>query len=111
MAAMKGLNGGSTELCIAPTSGVRNLENEAGNSNEDQKKAPEVIKVVPFNKLFSFADSMDVILMIVGTVGSVANGLCMPLMSVLIGELTDAFGQNQNNNEVVDKVSQVMRHI
>ncbi|KAL1833030.1 hypothetical protein DCAR_0103079 [Daucus carota subsp. sativus] len=107
MAAMKGLNGGSTELCIAPTSGVRNLENEAGNSNEDQKKAPEVIKVVPFNKLFSFADSMDVILMIVGTVGSVANGLCMPLMSVLIGELTDAFGQNQNNNEVVDKVSQV----
>ncbi|KAL8101133.1 ABC transporter B family member 21-like [Apium graveolens] len=107
MAAVEGLNGGSTEFGLATTSGTQIQGKEAEKSNGDQKKETEVTKVVPFYKLFSFADSKDIILMIIGTVASIGNGVCMPIMSILIGELTDAFGQNQNNNEVVDKVSKV----
>ncbi|XP_052878978.1 ABC transporter B family member 4-like isoform X2 [Gossypium arboreum] len=45
--------------------------------------------------------------MIVGTVGAVGNGLCMPLMTILFGDLVNAFGQNQSNNQVVHVVSKV----
>lgn len=108
MAAVKGLNGGSTEFGLASSSGTQIQAKEPEKSNGDQKKETEITKVVPFYKLFSFADSKDIILMIIGTVASIGNGVCMPIMSILIGELTDAFGQNQNNDEVVDKVSKVI---
>lgn len=109
MAAVNSLNGGSTELCLASPSGTSIQAKEAEKSKENQKKKEtEITKVVPFYKLFSFADSTDIILMIIGTIASIGNGVCMPVMSILIGELTDAFGQNQNNNEVVDKVSKVI---
>ncbi|KAJ0699407.1 putative ABC-type xenobiotic transporter [Helianthus annuus] len=60
-----------------------------------------------FYKLFAYADSTDYMLMIAGTVGAVGNGLCAPLMSVLLGDLTNSFGENQNNNDVVRAVSKV----
>lgn len=113
MASDDGPNGGSTEMTVASTSRSHVLENGVERSNGDQKdndtkaKEKEVTNLVPFHKLFSFADSTDVLLMVVGTIGSVANGLCLPLMSILIGELTDAFGQNQDNDRVVNRVSKV----
>ncbi|KAJ0743385.1 putative ABC-type xenobiotic transporter [Helianthus annuus] len=61
----------------------------------------------PLYKLFAYADSTDYMLMIAGTVGAVGNGLCAPLMSVLLGDLTNSFGENQNNNDVVRAVSKV----
>ncbi|KAM0028052.1 putative ABC-type xenobiotic transporter [Helianthus debilis subsp. tardiflorus] len=61
----------------------------------------------PFYKLFAYADSTDYMLMIAGTVGAVGNGLCAPLMSVLLGDLTNSFGENQKNNDVVRAVSKV----
>ncbi|KAM0006548.1 putative ABC-type xenobiotic transporter [Helianthus debilis subsp. tardiflorus] len=61
----------------------------------------------PFYKIFAYADSTDYMLMIAGTVGAVGNGLCAPLMSVLLGDLTNSFGENQNNNDVVRAVSKV----
>ncbi|MGV7428829.1 hypothetical protein PJI19_29200, partial [Mycobacterium kansasii] len=84
---------------------VRSNGNQKDSDNKAKEK--EVTNLVPFHKLFSFADSTDVILMIVGTIGAVGNGLCLPLMTILLGELTDAFGRNQNNDEVVDKVTKV----
>ncbi|KAE8657654.1 ABC transporter B family member 5 [Hibiscus syriacus] len=56
---------------------------------------------------FSFADSRDIMLMIIGTINAIGNGLCMPLVTILFGDLADAFGQNQSNNKVVDVVSKV----
>ena len=47
---------------------------------------------VPFHKLFAFADSTDVALMLLGALGAVANGAAMPFMTVLFGNLIDAFG-------------------
>ncbi|VYS61539.1 unnamed protein product [Arabidopsis thaliana] len=64
-------------------------------------------KTVPFYKLFFFSDSTDVLLMIVGSIGAIANGVCSPLMTLLFGELIDAMGPNQNNEEIVERVSKV----
>ncbi|KAL8522684.1 hypothetical protein ACS0TY_012863 [Phlomoides rotata] len=64
-------------------------------------------RTVPFYKLFTFADSFDKILMIVGSIAAVGNGLCMPLMTILLAQLIDSFGLNQNTHvvSVVSKVS------
>ena len=64
-------------------------------------------KTVPFHKLFSFADSWDYLLMFVGTISAVGNGISMPLMTVIIGDTVDAFGGNVNTKQVVHQVSKV----
>ncbi|GMI98930.1 P-glycoprotein 21, ATP-binding cassette B21 [Hibiscus trionum] len=77
------------------------------NQDSDSSKGDEKTNSVPLYKLFAFADSRDKVLMIVGTIGAIGNGLCMPLMTILFGDLIDAFGQNQSDNRVVDVVSRV----
>ncbi|XVF32988.1 hypothetical protein REPUB_Repub17cG0129900 [Reevesia pubescens] len=83
-------------------SGV-NGEKQDSESNKGNEKT----NTVPFYKLFAFADSTDMLLMIIGTIGAVGNGLSMPLMTVLFGDLVDAFGQNQSDDKVVEVVSKV----
>ncbi len=73
-----------------------------------KKEGEEEEYTVPFFKLFSYADSYDHLLMVVGTVGAIANGLAMPLMTIVFGSLTNAFGNNQSDNSVlVHAVSKV----
>lgn len=62
---------------------------------------------VPFHKLFAFADSTDVALMLLGALGAVANGAAMPFMTVLFGNLVDAFGGALSIHDVVNRVSMV----
>ncbi|KAL5561100.1 hypothetical protein UlMin_030847 [Ulmus minor] len=76
-------------------------------SNGDQQDKSKGDEKVSFHKLFSFADGTDVVLMIVGTIGAVGNGLALPLMTVFFGEMIDSFGSNQANTDVVDVVSKV----
>lgn len=79
-----------------------------GEEEETKKeKNDEKTKTVPFYKLFAFADSLDVFLMICGSVGAIGNGVCLPLMTLLFGNLIDSFGKNQNNKDIVDVVSKV----
>ncbi|XVF21986.1 hypothetical protein REPUB_Repub12eG0135800 [Reevesia pubescens] len=81
-----------------------NGENKDSGSNKEDEKS----NTVPFYKLFAFADLTDMWLMIIGTIGAVGNGLCMPLMTILLGDLINAFGENQTNDDrVVDVVSEV----
>ena len=61
---------------------------------------------VPFYKLFSFADRLDVILMIVGTISAMGNGLAQPLMTLIFGQLINSFGSSNPSN-VVKEVSKV----
>ncbi|VFQ59552.1 unnamed protein product [Cuscuta campestris] len=46
-------------------------------------------------------------LMAVGIIAAVANGLSLPFMTLLFGDITNAFGQNQSNNHIVHAVSKV----
>ncbi|PIN18761.1 Multidrug/pheromone exporter, ABC superfamily [Handroanthus impetiginosus] len=85
------------------------METESGISygvNESQPKENEPEKKVPFRKLFSFADYYDKVLMTIGTIAAIGNGLSQPLMSLVFGDLVDAFGKAQNDPlSVVSKVS------
>ncbi|KAK4792228.1 hypothetical protein SAY86_022663 [Trapa natans] len=95
---------------MAVGNGKQEETSAAGTSKgpEDQKvKGNEKTQTVPFHKLFSFADQFDIILMIVGTIGAIGNGVCMPLMTILFGDLVNSFGQNQDNGDIVEVVSKV----
>ncbi|CAN6445520.1 unnamed protein product [Victoria cruziana] len=61
---------------------------------------------IPFYKLFCFADSLDVVLMVIGTIGALGNGMGMPLLSMLFGDLIDSFGKADQHN-VLHLVTQV----
>nr|KYP57748.1 ABC transporter B family member 21 [Cajanus cajan] len=80
------------------------------NNNQDSKKSEtkdEPSQTVPLYKLFSFADPLDHLLMFVGTVGAIGNGISMPLMTLIFGNMINAFGESSNTEEVVDEVSKV----
>ncbi|CAO2038517.1 unnamed protein product [Urochloa humidicola] len=49
-------------------------------------------KAVSMHRLFAFADRQDVAMMAVGTAAAVANGLAMPFLTFIMGDLVDAFG-------------------
>ncbi|CAH9079456.1 unnamed protein product [Cuscuta europaea] len=56
-----------------------------------RSEAEKKKKVALYKLLFSFADGVDVGLMILGTLGAVANGLSAPLMTLLFAQLIHAF--------------------
>ncbi|XP_022638881.1 ABC transporter B family member 21-like [Vigna radiata var. radiata] len=76
-----------------------------------RKSKDESAKTIPLYKLFSFADSFDHLLMFVGTVGAITNGISPPLMTLLFGNMINAFGGTKNSNEVVVEVSKVSLEI
>ncbi|MBA0862679.1 hypothetical protein Goshw_011576 [Gossypium schwendimanii] len=105
MATENGSNG-DTNLHEPSTS--KNQEQLNGeNKDTETNKKNEKTNSIPFYKLFAFADRTDIMLMIIGTIGAIGNGLCMPLMTTILGDLIDAFGQNQSNDRVVHVVSRV----
>lgn len=75
-----------------------------GDENRNQKEK------VPYLKLFSFGDRLDVALMVVGSLAAAANGLSMPLMTVVFGQLIDSFGTS-DRSKIVHSVSQVIPQI
>ncbi|CAA7405783.1 unnamed protein product [Spirodela intermedia] len=79
----------------------------AAGSGSHQREKNQGTKVVPYSKLFSLADSTDIALMVLGTIGALANGVSMPLMTLLFGNLTDSFGEAAGINDVVRRVSKV----
>ncbi|KAF4370235.1 hypothetical protein CsatB_005808 [Cannabis sativa] len=85
--------------------------NKNNNNNEEKEQESEKSKVpdekIPFHKLFSFADTTDIFLMIAGTLGAIGNGLGLPVMTILFGEMINSFGNNQTSKDVVDIVSKV----
>jgi len=71
------------------------------------EQKPEAIEEkVSFYKLFNFADKLDVILMIIGFICAVANGLSQPLMALIFGKLINTFGST-DPSQIVKEVSKV----
>lgn len=100
---------GSTSHSPPIRAGSENVQDMADMHQESKKNKvkDQRIKTVPFYKLFSFADSWDDFLMIVGTISAVGNGVSMPLMTIIIGDTIDAFGGNVNTKQLVHQVSKV----
>ncbi|XP_019418125.1 PREDICTED: ABC transporter B family member 9-like [Lupinus angustifolius] len=68
----------------------QNTKETPPSSSKDEKK--KATQKVSFFKLFTFADKLDVTLMIIGTVFSMANGLANPIMIMVFGRLINTFG-------------------
>lgn len=47
--------------------------------------------MVPYKELFRYATTNDKVLILVGIISSLGNGVTMPLFSVIFGGMTDAF--------------------
>lgn len=52
---------------------------------------------------FRYADRLDITLMILGAVAAVINGTCLPLLSLVFGEMSDSFVINCQSRENVCK--------
>ncbi|KAG2407375.1 ABC transporter B family member 11 [Vigna angularis] len=95
----------SDDPAVQGPENTQETDDRQQDSNRGKAKH-ESNKTVPFYKLFSFADYWDCLLMLVGAISAVANGIVMPLMTILIGDAIDAFGGNADNKqEVVHEVS------
>ncbi|KAL0398392.1 UNVERIFIED_CONTAM: ABC transporter B family member 9 [Sesamum radiatum] len=81
----------------------------AGEAEPLRKHQPSEKKEnqkVPFYKLFSFADRLDVALMTIGTVSAIGNGLTQPVMTVIFGELINSFA-GTDTSQVVHVISKI----
>ncbi|KAM0899539.1 hypothetical protein ACQ4PT_021220 [Festuca glaucescens] len=64
-------------------------------------------KRVSFTGMFRYADGTDLLLMLVGTAAALGNGVSQPLMTVIFGDLIDAFGGATTGN-VLDRVNKAV---
>lgn len=58
----------------------------------------------PFFSMFRFADRTDYILMVVGAVCAIGNGVAIPFFAYPYGQLTEAFSQNASKDAIVEQV-------
>lgn len=82
----------------------------ADDSNNEEGTASEASSTsqVPYHELFSFADAADHSLMVIGAITAVGSGLCLPLMTLIFGELADSFGHNVETRRVAQEVAKVL---
>nr|XP_051225562.1 ABC transporter B family member 4-like isoform X4 [Lolium perenne] len=85
--------------------GIRHGGGEGGKDGRPEKD--EAKKKVPLLGMFSYADRMDVLLMVVGTLGAMGNGVAEPLMSVLFGNVINSFGES-SSSDVLRRVTKVV---
>lgn len=100
--------GEEAEMTPAPAPASSSETTAGEEAAEEGKKAAAADdqQKVSFFKLFSFADRLDVVLMVVGTIAAVGNGMSQPLMTLIFGQLINSFGL-ANHSNVIDKVSEV----
>uniref|UniRef100_A0A0D9V4I3 Uncharacterized protein n=1 Tax=Leersia perrieri TaxID=77586 RepID=A0A0D9V4I3_9ORYZ len=68
-----------------------------GRETKDAAAAAEKKKVSLLG-MFRYADRLDVLLIVVGTVGALGTGLSEPLMTILFGNLINSFGENTSSS-------------
>ncbi|XP_063817690.1 ATP-dependent translocase ABCB1-like isoform X2 [Pseudophryne corroboree] len=66
---------------------------KSDKKKKGEKNAPKA-SMVGFFELLCYADSFDIILMVVGLLSSLACGTGLPLMIIVFGQMTDAFVQS-----------------
>ncbi|KAL5852913.1 hypothetical protein ACOSQ3_008031 [Xanthoceras sorbifolium] len=76
-------------------------------SDKEKEKEQGMSEKIPYTMLFSFAESLDYILMFLGTIAAVGNGMCMPLMAMLLGDLIDSAGKTASIKVLVHGVCEV----
>ncbi|ETE63392.1 Multidrug resistance protein 1, partial [Ophiophagus hannah] len=65
------------------------LKNKKIKNNETSKKKEK--QMIGFFELFTFADALDIILIIVGCIAAVAAGTGQPIIIIIFGQMTNSF--------------------
>ncbi|GJP32661.1 hypothetical protein CLOM_g17268 [Closterium sp. NIES-68] len=81
-------------------------EKEKGEKGEKEEKKEGAGGTVAYWQLFRYADKWDVLLMVVGSVGAIGQGIALPMMALLFGDMMNAFGQNAGGMDaMLDQVA------
>jgi len=68
------------------------LQQEEKNLKKNHAKKAGKRAAVPYYKLYQYADKVDVVLMLVGTLAGVANGLIIPALLFIQSKVLNSFG-------------------
>ena len=78
---------------IADTHAVDAKPSKGEDETKEETKGKEPPPPsVPFYRLFQYADALDVVLMIAGTVGAMVHGAALPVFFLFFGDLTNSLG-------------------
>ncbi|KAH7521541.1 hypothetical protein FEM48_Zijuj07G0044500 [Ziziphus jujuba var. spinosa] len=100
-------DGGGGGIAKVSSTTAATMTSSTRDSKEGKRKVvKDDEQKVSFYKLFSFPDRSDVVLMIVGTIGAIGNGVSQPLMTLIFGQLINSFGTSSSSN-IIDEVSKV----
>lgn len=73
--------------------GEKNMKRPDGSNHaedgSEKKDAPD--PQISYTELFSYADQVDVLLMIIATLGSIGNGIAQPASFIIFGQLIEKF--------------------
>lgn len=81
------------------------LSSEKGEIANVSLKENAEKKVSYFQLQYKFADKVDIVLIIIATLGSLIAGASMPLISLLLGSAINNFGPDVNKAELSEKVT------
>ncbi|KAM8735723.1 ATP-dependent translocase ABCB1 [Acanthopagrus schlegelii] len=81
-------------------------ESKDDDKKKKKEKPPKIPMVGPI-ALFRFADGWDVLLLIVGTVMAVVNGVVLPLMCIVFGNMTDSFIDDSLNSQLNSSIPNI----
>ncbi|GAB1221947.1 hypothetical protein ENUP19_0086G0021 [Entamoeba nuttalli] len=68
-----------------------------------KKKMQETEGKVSVIKLFKYSDWIDMILILVGLISSIGNGVMQPLMMLLMGDIVNSYIFTVDDNTVIDE--------
>ncbi|XBH77146.1 hypothetical protein VPH35_103667 [Triticum aestivum] len=80
---------------------------EGARHGGEQEKDDQTEKKVSLLGMFRYADSLDVLLMVVGSLGAVGNGVAGSLMLVVFGDAINSFGESTTST-VLPAVTKVV---
>ncbi|KAL2084174.1 hypothetical protein ACEWY4_019692 [Coilia grayii] len=81
-----------------------------GDISKEEEEKPEKMEMVGTFEIFRFADSVDVLLMVFGTIMAMANGAILPLMVIVFGDMTNSFVQHGKHPNITGLPNITLHH-
>nr|CAB3464562.1 unnamed protein product [Digitaria exilis] len=105
--ALMGIDGGVGDMAAEESTATAAADAGKpgkGSEEEREKGTATTTDKVPFHGLFMYADRTDAVLMLAGMVGAVGNGMSMVVITVIFGQMVNAFGAATPGN-ILHRVS------
>ncbi|XP_056308710.1 ATP-dependent translocase ABCB1-like [Danio aesculapii] len=83
--------GKKSKLKVSSDKKEENGDVSGEKNGKEEKEEKEKLEMVGPIELFRYADSIDILLMMLGLIMSMANGAVLPLMVIVFGDMTDSF--------------------